>query len=333
VSLPQGSTVIDFAYEIHTQVGNKAIGAKIDHRLAPLTSPIKSGDQIEIITSEQGKPKREWLNLAKTVKAKAAIKSSLKAETKNRIEKGKTILEEKLAEINLKPSSRVFKKLLPAFEVSNKDELYSKIGSGIIVLEDLKKILKKKTKNKWIRYWEIQFARSSGKSKKNNHKTPGDGKYQDGPLVIEEEKENKNLTYQIAKCCNPIPGDEIIGYKNNNNIITVHKVRCPNAVKIMSSQAEHIVTTKWTMHKLFSFLVRISISGFDKFGVYNSIITIISKELNVNIRAINLSGHDGIFEGHLDLYVHDTKDLNNLIMNLMKIKGVDSVSRVEAVEE
>ncbi len=334
-TMPKDSTALDFAYEIHTQIGNKAIGAKVNHKLVPLMHTIKSGDQVEIITSDQSKPKKEWLDIIKTVKAKTAIKSALKAETKDRIGKGKQILEDKLAELKLKPSSRIFKKLIPGYDVSTKDELYSKIGSGIITLENLKKILKKNTKNKWIRYWELQFSRSIHKKKSDKL----EGKYnveipkENSPIVIEEDINKSDYSYQIGKCCNPIPGDDVVGYKSPEGSIIIHKVRCPNAVRLMSSRAEYTVPAKWTIHKLYSFLVRIKINGFDKFGVYNNITTIISKELNVNIRTINLASHDGIFDGYIDLYVHDTKDLNNLIMNLMQIKGVDSVSRVETVEE
>ncbi len=333
-TLPKDSTALDFAYEIHSQVGNKAIGAKINHRLVPLSHKIKGGDQVEIITSDQARPQKEWFSIVKTAKAKAALKTALKAETKNRIEKGKAILEEKLAELKLKPSSRIFKKLIPGYEVNTKDELYSKIGANIIALDNLKKILKKNTKNKWIRYWEIQFSRSSSRSKKPQ-KTSGtnSGSIKDGPVIIDENIDEASFSYEVGKCCNPIPGDEIIGYKNTGNSLVIHKVRCPNAVRFMSSQAERVIPIKWAVQKLFSFLVKIKISGFDKFGVYNQITTVVSKELNVNMRTINLSSHDGIFDGFIEIYVHDTKDLNNLIMNLMKIKGVDAVSRAETVEE
>ena len=134
-------------------------------------------------------------------------------------------------------------------------------------------------------------------------------------------------------CCNPIPGDNVVGFRSQDNTIIIHKNKCPNAIKLMSSQAHRIIPANWTTHKILSYLVRISITGLDKFGIYNNITTIISKELSVNMRNINLASHDGIFEGTIDLYVHNTADLNNLIMNLSKIKGVESVNRVETMEE
>ena len=333
-TLPKHSTAIDFAYEIHTEIGNKAIGAKINHKLVGLNHQLNSGDQVEILTSDIQKAKHEWLGYAVTAKAKAAIKSALKSDTKNRIEKGKHILEEKLNEFNLKPSSRIFKKLLPSYEVTSKDELYSKIGSGMISLEELKKILKKNSQSKWIRYWSLQFG-FSGKGRKEESKEPFAAKKIDpsAPFLIRENIDSEEHEYILARCCNPIPGDNVIGYLDQEDNIIIHKVKCSTATRLSSSQGNRIIPSKWTTHKILSYLVRISIKGVDKFGIYNNITTVISKELSVNIRNINLASHDGIFEGTIDLYVHNTKDLNNLIMNLIKIKGVEAVNRVESTEE
>jgi GTP pyrophosphokinase len=326
-SLPVGATALDFAYEIHTKIGNKAIGAKINHHLVPLNHQLQSGDQVEIITSENQKVQRELLDYAITVKAKSAIKAALKAETKNRIEVGKKLLEEKLLELKLQPSSRIFKKLLPAYEVASKDELYSKIGSGMVILEDLKKILRKNTKSKWIKYWDLSLAKSAfTKAKEEPASDPR------GTFIVHEGLDDEEKNYVLAKCCNPIPGDEVIGYKDEFDSVTIHQARCDEAVKISSRQGNRVVPVKWTKHKILAYLVTIAINGFDRFGVYNNITTVISKELSVNIRTINLHGHDGIFEGTIELYVHNTSDLNNLIMNLIKIKGVESVHRVESKE-
>jgi guanosine-3',5'-bis(diphosphate) 3'-pyrophosphohydrolase len=335
ITLPTESTALDFAYEIHTEIGHKAIGAKVNHRLESLNYQLKNGDQVEIITSDKIHSRREWFNKVVTAKAKSAIKSSIKAETKNRIEKGKKILEEKLKELNLKPSSRIFKKLFPGYSVYSKDELYSKIGSGIIKLNNLKKILKKNTKSKWIRYWQIQFAKSSQRIKKpastsKPQKTKTDSTV---PVLLKENIDEVQPEYTIAKCCNPIPGDDVTGYKDNNpkSKVIIHKAICPIAIKLSSREGDSIVPVKWTTHKVLSFLVKIAINGTDRFGIYNDITTVISKQLNVNIRTINLASHDGIWEGTIDLYVHDTKDVNNLIMNISKIKGVEAVNRVETI--
>jgi guanosine-3',5'-bis(diphosphate) 3'-pyrophosphohydrolase len=333
-TLPKSCTAIDFAYEIHTEIGNKAIGAKVNHKLVALNHRLNSGDQVEILTSDIQKAKREWLDYAVTAKAKTAIKAALKADTKNRIEKGKQVLEDKLKDLSLQPSSRIFKKLLPSYEVTSKDELYSKIGSGLISLDELKRILKKNTKSKWIRYWELQFGLSAKSKKEEPRKTTPSKRIDPrSPFLIRENIDSSEREYILAKCCNPIPGDNVIGYRDQENNLVIHKVKCPVATRLSSSHANRIIPSKWTTHKILSYLVTISIKGVDKFGIYNNITTVISKELSVNIRNINLASHDGIFEGTLDLYVHNTKDLNNLIMNLIRIKGVESVNRVESSEE
>jgi guanosine-3',5'-bis(diphosphate) 3'-pyrophosphohydrolase len=334
ITLPVNSTVLDFAYEIHSEIGHKAIGAKVNHRLVPLNHLLKSGDQVEIITSDTYRPRLEWLDNVITLKAKTAIKGALKAENKNRIEKGKKLLEDKLLEIKLRPNARIIQKLLPAYELSNKDELYSKIGTGIILLDDLDQVLKRNTNNKWVNYWSLQLGKTSPKNRKpgllnqvhhkNNLKTL---------VLLKENVDSASTEYAISKCCNPIPGDNVIGFRAsvNDENITIHQAKCSAAIRLLSSHSELLVPVKWTTHKLLSFLVKIAINGIDRFGIYNDITTVICKELNVNIRKINLTSHDGVWDGTMDLYVHDAKDLNNLLMSLSRIKGVNAVKRVEAV--
>jgi GTP pyrophosphokinase len=332
-TLPVNSTVLDFAYEIHTEIGHKAIGAKVNHKLVSLNHVLKSGDQVEIITSDTYRSRLEWLDDVKTIKAKTAIKDALKSENKNRIENGKKQLEEKLSDLKLRPNARIIQKLLPAYDVSNKDEFYSKVGTGIIQLEDLEQVLKRNTKSKWVNYWSLQLGKASLMGKRAatvNHSTPKTGFKT--PILLRENIHDATTDYATAQCCNPIPGDNVIGFcePENQENITIHQAKCPTAIKLLSSHSDLLVPVKWTTHKLLSFLVKIAINGYDRFGMYNDITTVISKELNVNIRSINLSSHDGIWEGTIDLYVHDAKDLNNLLMSLTKIKGVDAVKRVDA---
>jgi len=326
ITLPKDSTALDFAYDIHTEIGNKSIGAKVNHRLVPLSHVLTSGDQVEILSSEVQKPTLEWYQFVTTVKAKSAIKNALKAETKNRTEVGKQILIEKLKELNLTPSSRILKKLVPAYDSTHKDELYSKIGSGIISLDDLKEILSKNTKNKWVRVWDLSVGRSQ---KKSGQKEEYDSR---GTLILRETMEDEESNYALAKCCGPIPGDEVVAVRQEYGTLLVHRTDCATAVKIMSSHGDKLVAAKWTQHKVLSYLAKIQLNGWDRFGVYNSITNTITKELNISMRTINLHGHDGIFNGTIDLYVHNTTDLNNLILNLMKLRGVDSVHRVEVKE-
>jgi GTP pyrophosphokinase len=332
-TLPKGSTTLDLAYEIHTEIGNKAIGAKVNHRLVPLSYALNSGDQVEIITASTQKPTWESLKFVITAKAQSAIKSAFKAETKNRIEKGKLMVESKLAEYGIQPSSRVFKKILPAYEVISKDELYSKVGSSLISLDNLKKILRKNTKNKWIRYWEIQFSKSAHRKRIQKKETEPDIKTPKfdtkKPYLLRELSDDDSTTYIVARCCNPIPGDEVIGYVTLEENVIVHKATCPEAIRLMSRQGDRIVSAKWTAHKVLSFLARIETRGMDRVGVLSELVKVISDELRVNIRRLNIESHDGIFESTIDLYVHNAANLNNLIGKIMKIKGFDSVKRVE----
>ncbi|MDA3952693.1 MAG: RelA/SpoT family protein [Bacteroidales bacterium] len=336
-TLPKHSTALDFAFEIHSEIGNKAIGAKVNHKLVPLNYILRSGDQVEIITSNKQKIQNEWLENVKTAKAKTSITDAIKAETKDRIQKGKSLLESKLKDLKVHPSGRVLKKILPEFAISSKDELYSKIGSGIITLDNLKKILKKNTKNKIIRYWDLQISKTSStnKAKKNIQTTKVKQKfnYKD-PLIISDNEDQENYKIQISNCCNPIPGDNVIGYKNpKDNFVIIHKAKCPIAIRLLSSEGNYIVPAKWISQKFLSSLAKLTLNGIDRIGIVSDITAIISNELTVNMRKIFIETHDGIFEGELELYVHNVKDLNNLIMNISKIKGIDSVKRNEKISQ
>ncbi|HUX54545.1 MAG TPA: bifunctional (p)ppGpp synthetase/guanosine-3',5'-bis(diphosphate) 3'-pyrophosphohydrolase [Williamwhitmania sp.] len=333
-TLPAGATALDFAYEIHSEIGNRAIGAKVNHKLAALSQTLQSGDQVEILTAELQRPQREWLEFVATAKAKQSIKNSLKADTKNRIGIGKKILEEKLLENGVKPSSRVFRKLLPAYECLSKDELYSKLGAGIINLDDLKKVLKKNAQNKWIRYWSLSLFNNPRKRKITEAQTPTMPKKIDKktPFLLKDISDD-NLDYRIAQCCNPIPGDDVIGFIDSDGKVSVHNTRCSEVIRLSSQYGDRMLTVKWTTHKILSFLTSIEIRGIDRIGIVAELTKVISDELNVNIRKLHIDSHDGIFEGFIDLYVHSASDLNNLIMNVMKIKGIDAVKRIEKIED
>jgi len=328
ITLPKGATAIDFAYEIHTEVGNNAIGTKINYKLMPLNTILQSGDQVEIITSEKASPVKEWLDFATLAKAKSAIKQSLRAEIKIINARGKKILDEKLQEIGInKPGSDLFEKLLPAYDVLSKEELYNKVGSESISLNNIKKIVRKNPSNKIVKYWELKLAAFQKTDKKTRENINKIDKRE--PYLIRESVDDNGQSYEIAKCCKPIPGDEVIGYLSADNSIIIHKPKCPVAIRLMSSEGNRLVAVKWTIHKIVSFLARIQLTGIDRIGIVSEVTGIISDELNVNMRNVNVTVHDGIFEGTIDLYVHHSKDLNNLILKLVSIKGVDSVKRVE----
>jgi len=327
VSLPKGASSLDFAYEIHTEIGNKAIGAKINYKLNPVSAVLMSGDQVEIITSDIAKPEKEWLSFVRTSKAKEAIKSALRTETTNRVQKGMEILEEKLKEIDVAPNPEVLKKLLLAYDVMNKDELYAGIELGIIDLDNLKKILKKTSSKSVIKYWDLKFIGAKKEAKETVK--PPEKIDTSVPFLLRENVENAEQSYEIASCCNPIPGDKVIGYLSPEGTIVIHKPKCPGAIRLMSNEGHRIISVKWAIHKLVSFLARVSINGIDRIGLVNEITNIISSQLKVNMSNVNFSVKDGIFSGTIDIYVHHTKDINNLILKISNIKGIESVTRVE----
>ncbi len=332
VSMPKGASALDFAYEIHTEIGNKAIGAKINYRLNPISATLMSGDQVEIITSDIAKPEKEWLSFVTTSKAKEAIKSQLKTESTSRIQKGMAMLETKLGELGVAPNSEIVKKLMLSYEVLNKDELYSGIELGTVNLDNLKKIVRTSPSKNVIKYWELKLL-GNKKTKKEDEEELTDKIDGNIPFLLRENIENSGQSYEIAKCCNPIPGDEVLGYRSPEGSIIIHKPKCPVAIRIMSNEGNRIIAVKWAIHKLVSFLARVSMTGVDRIGLVNDITNIISSELKVNMTNVNISVRNGIFEGTIDLFVHHTQDLNNLILKISNVRGIDSIKRVEDFSE
>jgi GTP pyrophosphokinase len=325
VSLPKGASALDFAYEIHTEIGNKAIGAKVNYKLSPISTILQSGDQVEIITSEIAKPEIEWLSLVKTAKAREAIRNALRDETRESIKKGMEILDEKMKEIGQPVDSEILNNLLEHYDYDNKDDFYSGIGTGRVNLENIRKVAKKGTSKNVIKYWELKLIGS----KKEKKAVASDKIDTSVPFLLRENVDNAEQSYEIAKCCNPIPGDEVTGYHAPDGSIVIHKPKCPVAIRLMSNEGNRIIAVKWAIHKLVSFLARIHMTGIDRIGLVNEITQIISSELKVNMTYINISVKDSIFEGTIDLYVHHTRDLNNLIMKISNIAGIESVKRVE----
>ncbi len=339
-SLPKGATALDFAYYIHSKIGNKAIAAKVNHKLVPLSHELNNGDQIEIITAEAQKPVREWLSFVHTPKAKDLIYEALKADIDDVMSTGQRILEEELSKLGVKVQHRVIRKLLIEYKLNNKDELYTKIATGVVKLDDLDKILRKNNENKWVKYWKLQFFSSSEEEEDNEDMLDE----QEKPVVkkpaIDKKKDyllqdniDKTLTYQVADCCNPIPGDAIVGFVDEHNNVIIHKKVCPKAISLATVQGEKIINAKWTKHTFYSFLVRISLRGIDRMGIVNEITKYITLDLSVNIRKIHFETHDGIFDGYIDLYVHDAQDLEIIMKRILEVKGVESVTRTDIKTE
>jgi len=331
--LQKGATALDFAYNIHSKIGNSAIAAKVNLKLVPLSYVLKNGDQIEIITAESQKPKREWLEFVGTAKAKALIYDAIKSDSKNATKMGQTKLEESLEALGVKSQNRVIKKLIEAYSVSNKEELYIKIGTGLIDLQDLDNVLKKNNESKFVKYWKLQFLIGKGSEDEEQPKKSKKNKIdKKSAYLLEENVFDKSLSYKVAECCNPIPGDPVIGFLDENNEVVIHKKSCPSAISLASVQGTNIIDAKWCKHTILSFLARIGIRGIDRIGIVSEITKHITLELSVNIRKIYFETHDGIFEGYIDLYVHNTDDLDALMKEIRKVKGVDHVTRVNISE-
>lgn len=329
VNLPKGATILDFAYEIHTDLGNSCIGAKINHKLVPVSHILQSGDQVEILSSKSQKPDLEWLKFLGTAKAKAKVKQAFKLDKKRHLEKGREIIKIKLKQYKIKPSSDTLKKLTGHYNLSNKDQLYAQVGMGFIQIHDLESILKTRRENKLARYWKLSFGRNK-EEVELELELPEQTIDKKNTFLLKEDHNEDN--YTLATCCQPIPGDEVLGYMTSNNHVIIHKRNCPEANKYMSQQGDRIITAEWTNFKKRSFLTRIKIKGFDRIGIVSEVTNIISKQNNINMRTIMFDTHDGIFEGELFIYIHNLADLNNLRSRLMKIKGIDTIERIEKIK-
>ena len=321
--MPFGATALDFAYDIHSKIGNSAISAKINHKLEPITTQINSGDQIEIITADNARPKPEWLDIVTTAKAKTAIKSFLKRERQNNIERGMQMLEEKMKSLNINLSGRVLRKIIPIYECSNKEELYSKIGAGIVSLDDLEKVLKINSKSKILKFWTLFIPK---KEKDEGDETADSDIAPDGTAAAEQGEPQ----FVMAECCKPIPGDKVVGYRDpaTGNII-VHKATCDELNRLAAQFGRNIVKEeiKWSQHKAMSYLVTTELRGIDRQGILLDLAKVVSADFNINIREVNIHSHDGIFEGNVSLYVKDAESLHAVMDKLRKIKGIESVKR------
>lgn len=332
VSLPQGSTVIDLAYEIHTDLGNKCIGAKINFKLVPISHVLENGDQVEILTSEKQTPKLEWLKFATTAKARSKIKDAFKLEKKKHIDKGKEMVEDALKEVKAPITANNLKKIIAHFNLNNKDQLYSEVGMGFLELDNLDEILGKKSPNKLVKYWNITFSRKKKEETVEPEieaETPKKLQKIDKRKTFLLKEAQDNVNFSLAKCCNPIPGDKVIGYLSTDDHVIIHKTGCKEVEKFLSSHGNRIISAEWTKFKKQSYLTRLRLEGFDRLGMVNEVTNVISKQHSINMRSVQFDTHEGIFEGDLFLYIHNSDDLHHLIARLEKIKGIDRVSRDE----
>lgn len=321
--LQKGATVLDFAYDIHSKLGAKAIGAKINHKIESIYTPLKSGDQIEVLTSKSTTPTAEWLNHVITTKAKQHIKNYLRRNGQENAERGKELFEARMQQLGITPSARVFRKLLPAYNSRTKDEFYKNLGSGAINLDGVQDVLRQNSAIKYLKFWTLFQS--------NNDDDEGAE-----PEVDERQwSEDEGKRFEIAECCIPIPGDDVTGYRDPaTGKIVVHKTSCSELVRLASQHGENIVSDiRWSSHKAMSYLSIVSVRGIDRIGLLLDLVQMITGELGINIRVLKIQSHDGIFEGEISLYVTNINDLNALINKMKKIKGVEKVQRTTTPEK
>ena len=326
-TMPQNSTALDFAFSLHTDIGSHCIGAKVNHKLVPVSHKLQSGDQVEILTSKSQRVQPQWEVFATTARARAKIAAILRKERKANQKIGEEILSEFLKKEEVRPEEAVIEKLRKLHNAKNEEELLAAIGSKAIVLGEAdKNELKEKQTSNWKKYLTFSFGNSK---EKQEEKEPQEKEKINPKEVLKLTEESLQKKYIMAECCHPIPGDDVLGYVDENDRIIIHKRQCPVAAKLKSSYGNRILATEWDTHKELSFLVYIYIKGIDNMGLLNEVTQVISRQLNVNIRKLTIETEDGIFEGKIQLWVHDVDDVKTICNNLKKIQNIKQVSRVE----
>lgn len=318
--LPNGATALDFAFEVHTQVGLHCMGAKVNHKLVPISHRLKNGDQVEIIASNKQKPSDDWLRVAITSKAKKKIKDFLTAGRKKIMITGEAILEKKLKQIKLKKEIRTINHIIAHYKVKDASSLYYDIGKGIIDLKGLEKIKDIEYKKKVQA--QVSARDSDEKLIKEINKDT---------LIIGDE--HSDLKYALAKCCGPIPGDDVFGFVTVNEGIKIHRTKCPNAMELMANYGYRIVKASWQKEQDEAFLTGLKITGTDRVGMINDISQVITTSEKINIRSFRADTYEGLIEDVVMIYVKDTKHLSQVIKNLEKIDGVIKVERFDPDEE
>jgi GTP pyrophosphokinase len=326
-TLPQGATALDFAYELHTDIGNNCIGAKVNNRLAPLSHPLTNGDQVQILTSHSHHPSPEWLGYVVTAKARTKIEAVLRRIRKETAKKGEQELIALFEKAEIEPLTSYMDKVAASYGFPKREDLCYVIGKGDMAPpENIKKILSDKTDNILIGY--VKDVLHVGQKKKKPKKQPKKQEACDRsqPYVLSENEFGRN--YVVASCCKPVPGDDVLGFFNDDNTVVVHKRSCPIAVRLNSSFKERILSTAWSSHIHFSFEATLAVEGIDSVGVLSAIAKTISEDFNVNIKRLLIETNDGVFEGKIKMLVHDVDDILKMRVALSKIENIKSVIRI-----
>lgn len=324
-TLPYGATALDFAFEIHTQVGSKCIGAKVNNRLVPINYVLKNGDQIEILTSQKQKPHEDWLRFVVSSKAKSRIKDELKEDKRKSADEGKEILVRKLRLLKEEPTQQFLEQMREYFKVPANFELYYRVGRGFITPADIKKFVE----NKPVSMPRPKVSPPQEPKTIEQEISQLKGRYND-ILLIGEDMDV--VDYKLAKCCTPIPGDDVFGFVSVSEGIKIHRTNCKNAPELLSHHGNRVVKAKWTSQHEVAFLTGLKILGTDRVGLINDVTKIISEELKVNMSSMSIHTDTGIFEGEIMLYVNDTRHLEQLIERLRGVEGVEKVSRFDSKE-
>src|SRR5690606_13978933 len=320
-TLPYGATALDFAFEIHTQIGSKCIGAKVNNKLVPINYVLKNGDQVEILTSQKQRPNTDWLRYVVTSKAKTRIKDALKEDKRKIAEEGKEIVMRKLRQLKLEPTQGVLESMREFFSAPSNFDLYYRVGNGIITTADVKRFRDYKPATRMRPPVDTRVAEPDSDKIRD--------RYGDVLLV----GDNMDVVdYRLAKCCTPIPGDDVFGFVTVNEGIKIHRTNCPNAPELLSHHGNRVVKAKWTSQHEVAFLTGLKIRGTDRVGLINDVSKIISEELKVNMSSMSIHTDQGIFEGEIMLYVNDTRHLEQLIAKLLSVEGVIKVSRFDSKE-
>ena len=326
ITLPKDATALDLAFTLHSDLGFHCIAAKVNHRLVPLSQKLQSGDQVEILTSKSQTPKEEWLNLVTTAKARSRLMTALRKDRRKIIANGETQFKEYLANNHLDYSNELVTKIVSALGLQNREDLFFKIGNEEITPnENIKKIIKGKSVNPFMRYLKLSFGNNSknepAKTQQPQHPTI-DRKQ---TYILRDVNGVKN--YKVADCCCPIPGDDVLGYVEDDETVVVHKRECPVAMRLKSSFGPRLVSTQWEASKSLSFPAKIEIQGIDRMGILNEITRVISNELMLDMRGLTIQANEGVFDGTVNIMVHDTQVVESLCNKLRKIKGVQKAAR------
>jgi GTP pyrophosphokinase len=321
--LPVGASALDFAFNVHTAVGTKCIGAKVNHKLVPISHKLRSGDQIEIITSAKQKPNAEWLNHVITSKARAKIKDSLKEEKRQIADVGKSYLERK------------FQSMGVTMNQANLEELanFYKINSTLDLLYDIavKKLEPKELKNFTVSGGKLIAPKPIKQAEEKTELVPKETVKKDTELIIFGESSDR-IMYTLANCCKPIPGDDVFGFVTTGEGLKIHRTNCKNATRMLANQGHRVVKTKWAKNKEISFLTGLKIIGLDDVGVIHKITNLLSGELKINISAMTIEANDGIFQGNIRVFVQDKEQLDDVVKQLLNLPGIERVDRYDAEE-